>query len=159
MLFRSLLRDWKKYDAMKDPKYPAIPFVRVRLPLWSMNEAEEYIAKRIDLFSKKPLECTPREKWQTPDVFKVMKQGRKSAVIATRWQGDEKVPFLSVSEALHAATKHKKKLKGKSVPDPIKVDGTKFYIEKTVGVCKRCEDYCSCNVFCPYYSEEVNDGL
>lgn len=150
----ALIRDWKKYEAMKDPKYPAIPFVRVPLRLWSEEEADEYVAKRIALFSKKPVECTPREKWQTDDVFKVMKQGRKSALIATRWQGDKKVPFLSVSEAQHAATKHKKKKNGKSIPDPIKVDGAKFYIEKTEGECKRCKDYCSANKFCPYYKEE-----
>jgi len=143
----ALLRDWEKSKARygNDPKYPPIPFVRVQIPLWSMKKAEEYVYERLAMFEGDPLPCTPEEKWQTPTVYKVMKKGRKSALIATRYVKGEKQDLLSVAEALEAA-------KGKGY----NVDGTQVYIQKFKGENKRCQDYCIPHIFCKDYQENNN---
>lgn len=152
----ALLRDWQKSKALYggDHKYPKIPFVRCELPLWSLKKQEEYIYGRLLEFTDKPKPCTPRDKWQTATVYKVMKQGRKSALIATRWVKGEKQEFLSVAEALEAAAAHTKKQGGRTVADKIVVDGAKIFIQEFPGENKRCELYCVCNKFCKAYQEE-----
>ena len=44
-----ILRDWNKTDSMKKPGYPPVQIVRVTLPIWSMEIAEDYIRDRIRL--------------------------------------------------------------------------------------------------------------
>lgn len=140
----ALLRDWQKSKAKYsgDPRYPKIPFVRVPLRVWSMDECEDYIENRIKLFvpGKKPRPCTPEEKWQTPTLYKVMKKNRKSALIASHYIDGEKRDLLSVAEALEAAEKKN-----------VTVDGTQIYIQEFKGENKRCSDYCSVNQFCEAY--------
>jgi hypothetical protein len=140
----AILRDWQKSKAKYDSggKYPRIPFVRVQLRLWSMEECEAYINERLELFDGPPVECTPHEKWQKPTVYKVMKKGRKSALIATRWVDGEKKDLLSTADALEAARDHTKTVNFQTVADPITVDGTKVYIQEFKGVCMRCAEYC-----------------
>lgn len=142
----ALLRDWQKSKAKYggDPKYPKIPFVEVHLPLWSMEEQEEFIYKRLSEFDGKPKPCTPQDMWETPTVYKVMKKGRKSAMIATVWRDGEKCNLLTEADAIHAAQK-----KGETV------DGTKIYIQKFKGETKRCHDYCVVNPFCKQYQETL----
>jgi len=138
----ALLRDWQKSKAKydNDPKYPKVPFARIPLRLWDIQEQEDYIYDRLILFDGAPSECTPEEKWESPTVYKVMKQGRKSALIATRWINNEKKDLLTIADALSAA-KAKKHI----------VDGTKIYIEKFEGQARRCQDYCLVHPFCKYY--------
>jgi hypothetical protein len=143
----ALLRDWQKSKAKYggDPKYPKIPFVRVKLPVWSMKKAEEYVYGRLIEFTGDPKPCTPEERWQQPTVYKVMKKGRKTALMATRWKDGEKQDLLSVADAMEAARD-----KGHEV------DGTKIYIQEFKGKCNRCEDYCVVNQFCEQYMGECD---
>ena len=152
----TLLRDWQKNKAKwgHDPKYPKVPFARVELPLWTVERQEKYILERLDLFTKvidgdiKAPECTPKEKWQSPTQYKVMKKGKKTAEIATIYNPakEKREPILSVAEALEAASAKK-----------LKVDGENIYVQEFPGMDKRCEDYCVVNVFCPYYKPFVGD--
>jgi len=144
----ALLRDWQKSKAMYsgDPTYPAIPFVEIKLPLWSIEAQEEYIYDRLLEFDGEPKPCTPLEKWETPTVYKVMKKGRKSALIATVWRDGEKCNLLTEADALYAAQK-----KGETV------DGTKIYIQKFKGESKRCDLYCVVNSFCKQYQESKDE--
>lgn len=143
----ALLRDWQKSKAKYggDPKYPKIPFVQVKLPVWSMKECEDYIYGRLIEFNGNPKPCTPEDKWQVPTCYKVLKKGRKSAVIATRYIKGEKCNLLSIADAMEAAN-----AKG------LDVDGTNIYIEKFKGACKRCEDYCSVSSFCEQFRKDSN---
>jgi hypothetical protein len=84
-----------------------------------------------------------------------MKKGQKKAAIATYWKDGEKLSMFSPAECLEVAAKHTKKKKGEVVPDPIKIDGTKYYIQKVLGECKRCDSYCVVNQHCPYYKKET----
>ena len=145
----ALLRDWQKSKAKYggDPRYPKIPFVKVEVPLWSMQEAEEYVYGRLIEFEGKPKPCTPEEKWQTPTKYKVMKKGRKSALIATMYRDGEKLDLLSIADAMEAAA-----WKG------VDVDGTNIYIQEFKGECKRCQDYCVVNSFCNQYQEGLCDS-
>lgn len=145
----ALIRDWQKSKAKynKDPNYPKIPFYKAEFPVWSMKKCEEYIYGKLIEFNDSPRPCTPSERWQVPTCYKVMKKGRKSAVIATVWRGGEKRSLLSVAEAVEAARTFKK---------PINVDGTQHYIQKFQGECKRCEDYCLVSGFCEQYKEMLD---
>ncbi|KKM73601.1 hypothetical protein LCGC14_1408860 [marine sediment metagenome] len=138
----ALLRDWEKSKAKydNDPKYPRVPFARIALRSWSLDEQEDYIYKRLPLFDGTPGECTPEEKWESPTVYKVMKKNRKSALIATRWIKNEKKDLLSIADAIAAA----------GAKNHV-VDGTNIYIEKFEGKCRRCQDYCVVHPFCKYY--------
>jgi hypothetical protein len=150
----ALLRDWQKSKAKYGgggPKYPRIPFVEVEVPVWSMKKAEEYVYERLIKFEGEPEWCTPEDKWQTPMVYKVMKKGRKSAVIATVWKNGEKLNLLSVAEAMEAAANFTKSKDGKKIPAPINIDGTQHYIQEFKGECKRCADYCVVNSHCEQY--------
>jgi hypothetical protein len=108
-----------------------------------MKKAEEFVYTRLIEFGADPKPCTPEEKWQTPTKYKVMKKGRKTALIASRYVDGEKQDLLSVAEAMEAA-----EAKGHAV------DGTKIYIQQFPGECKRCADYCVVNTFCEQYIGE-----
>lgn len=129
LLINALLRDWQKSKIFKDSNYPEIPFIEVEIPLWSMEDIEEYIIGRINLHKQIPLaECTPEERWQRPTTYAVMKKGRESAVRV-------------YDSMLEAETKI----------DNIAKDRSSHYIDVREGKRIRCEDYCIVNKFCPYY--------
>jgi len=143
----ALLRDWQKSKAKYggDAKYPKIPFVEVEVPVWSMKKCEDYAYGRLIEFTGDPKPCTPKDKWQVPTCYKVMKKNRKSALIATQYVNGEKRSLLSVAEAMDAARKK-----------DIAVDGAKIWIQEFQGECKRCQDYCIVNSFCEQYREGSN---
>lgn len=145
----ALLRDWQKTKAVygNDPKYPKIPFARVPLKLWTLEKQERFIKQRIRLFSKPAGECTPAEKWQTPDTYKVMKGKNKTAAIASRVVKGERVKLLSIEEC-HAAAAEKN----------IVIDGKKYWIQEVKGECKKCDLYCAVNTVCPYYNVEEKNA-
>jgi hypothetical protein len=81
----ALLRDWKKGKAERKPdSYPQTPIVRVEIPLWSLEEAEEYILDRVQLHQYAQqggrVDCTNEERWYTGTQFALMKEGGKRAV-------------------------------------------------------------------------------
>lgn len=143
----ALLRDWQMYKAKygNDGKYPKIPFVCVPIKLWTEEKQERYIQSRLRKFSGKPSPCTPKEKWQTPTTYKVMKGTNKTAAIATWMVGGERKPMLSPEEARQAAQL-------KNLP----VDGKKIWIKEFPGECKRCNLYCVVNKYCKDFEETEN---
>lgn len=73
-----LLRDWQKSKV--GDGYPQIPIVIYDVPLWDVNKQQEYIESRVR-FHKVCMndpddtipECSPEERWATPDVWAVHK--------------------------------------------------------------------------------------
>ena len=83
-------------------------------------------------------ECSPSERWASPDKWAVMKEGRKTAVKVCDTE-EEALNFI----------------------EELEKDKDKHFVEQRKGQDKKCSDYCACCEFCSYYkamkkSEEEN---
>jgi hypothetical protein len=113
-------------EAARNPEYPQAQVVNVPIRLWEASTALEFMRQRIKLHQQAqnalelPL-CTGEERWAKPDVYAVMKAGRKSAVKLCTTE----------DEALTLACSDKN-----------------FYVVYRPGMSVRCEAYCSCLPFC-----------
>lgn len=83
----AILKDWSRRKAMTDKTYPQLQVDLVQLPLWTEEQQEWWIRRRIAYFERYKYTpdanlpfCTEEEKWQGPTKYAVMKKGRKSAV-------------------------------------------------------------------------------
>jgi len=83
----ALLRDWSKTKAKYDATYPQTQVIKVNLPLWDKDKTLDYIKTRIGELEKVKEEadnklpfCTAEQRWKREDVYKCMKEGRKSSV-------------------------------------------------------------------------------
>ena len=133
----AILRDWSKHKS-RDHGYPSDQVVEVQVPLWTHDQQTEYIYNRIvmhqdaqDNTKEMPL-CTPEERWAKPDVFAVMKEGRKSAIKLYHNFDDASARSLE--------------------------EGDKFFVEHRKGGSVRCESYCSAAPFCSQYMDELKNG-
>lgn len=125
----AILRDWSKGKA-KTADYPEVQVVPVDIPMWTLEQAEAYMRERVLAHQDAmPPPCTAVERWQTDDVFAVMKNGRKSAV---------KLHDDNFAAAEHAATL-----------------GSGHTVVHRPGAYRRCADYCSVSHSCPQYQSEV----
>jgi hypothetical protein len=118
----AILRDWKKGEAERKPEtYPQTPITRVSIPLWSLEDTEEYILDRVQLhqFAQKGgrVDCTDEERWYTGTQFALMKDGGKRAVKLFSERPTE------IPEGHH--------------------------IEERPGEYRRCASYCEVRAFCP----------
>ena len=125
----AILRDWSRNRALKG-NYPKAQVVEIDIPLWTRQEQEAYILERIRKhknaqnalkLGQEIAWCTDEELWKRPDVFAVMKEGRKSAVklCDTEEDAESRVENL----------------------------GGKHYVEYRKGEAVRC-GYCSVSEFC-----------
>ena len=133
----AILRDWSKHKA-REANYPSAQVVEVSIPMWTADEQLDYITKRIAKHQKAqspdfPMpECSPEERWAKPDIWAVMKEGRKSAV---------KLYDDPISAQARAQS-----------------EGDKFHVEHRKGGSVRCESYCAVNHLCSQYQQEINNG-
>lgn len=126
-----ILRDWSKSQAQRNSDYPTQPVVTIEIPLWSEEKCEEFIDERIRLHQAardKLPECTGEERWQTANIFALMKEGRKTAVKL----------FEDENEAEAAC----------------KAAGDKHHLVFRPGKSIRCENYCPAAPFCEQYQRE-----
>jgi hypothetical protein len=130
----SLLRDWSKSKAKFDKDYPQSQVVVKEYPLWSMEQADTYFCDRVkyyESFKDTPddelPECSMSDKWQDETKHALMKEGRKSAIKL----------YTDKAEAESALSEK----------------DNKHYIDIRESTPRRCEDYCSCNVFCNQYQK------
>lgn len=84
----AIFKDWSVRQAMRDREYPQLPIKAWDLELWDFNRTLQFIQKRVSLHKKAsgaaedgalPL-CSPKERWQKPPRWAVMKRGRIRAV-------------------------------------------------------------------------------
>jgi hypothetical protein len=123
----AILRDWSKMEASRDPEYPQAQIVNIDIALWEPEKAEKFMRERIILHKQAEVtlpECTPEDRWARPDVFAVMKNGRKSAVRLYDTMNEAKA---------HAG-----------------FDRT-LSVTHRPGVNIRCQAYCSVASFCTQY--------
>ncbi len=125
-----ILKDWSK-SRVGSGDYPEAPIMTISVPLWSEENAECYIDERIrlhQLAEHELPECTAEERWQTANVYALMKEGRKTAVKL----------FESEDEAEAAC----------------KAAGDKHHLVFRPGKSIRCESYCPAAPFCEQYQRE-----
>jgi hypothetical protein len=133
----AILRDWSETEKLRYSNYPESPIVAVPITLWEDVVQEAYITDRIELHNsaeKLPSvglpPCTPEEMWQTPNVYAVMKEGRKSALKLFESEEDAKQFSANVSDEA----------------------GNHIYIQTRLGTCRNCERYCPVSNFCSQWS-------
>lgn len=69
------LRDWQRNQAANGGKYPPIPFVEIEIPLWSPEETEAWLSRRVLLHQAAREEgrwedCTDEERWRNEKTGK-----------------------------------------------------------------------------------------
>lgn len=98
-------RDWSKNKAKYDPSYPQQQVKVMSVPLWTPEQAKDFLENRVRLHQKAEKgeyeDCTADERWAKPAKWAVIKAGQKKAVklydepqAAKRHVGND--PLLSV---------------------------------------------------------------
>lgn len=130
----AILRDWSKLKSYQSKEYPKQQVVMIPVRKWSQKEQEEFIISRVQLHQSSehmdnaPV-CTPQERWQKKDTYRVLKDGRKTA--------------LRVLDNENQVAQY---LKEKDLVDK---KGIQVVLAK--GEETRCLHYCNVNQFCNYY--------
>jgi hypothetical protein len=123
----AVFRDWKKRDAQRNPDYPQAPIMTIPVPLWSLEDAEEYVRERVYLHQAasrgEEVPCTDEDRWFSGNTYALMKTGVKRA--------------LKVSTDRSA------------LPEP--TEGQ--YVEQRPGEWKRCQHYCDVRAFCKQWGK------
>lgn len=120
----AIFTDWSKMEMMRNADYPRANVQQVRWKPWSDEKIEEFIHQRIAIHKDENYVCSDKERWATPDVFAVKKEGRKTAVRLF----DNQAEAEALAEEL----------------------GKNHSVEHRKGTHRRCEDYCSVRAVCPY---------
>jgi len=135
-----LAKDWSAQRA-GDGAYPVSPIITIPVKMWSVKEVENYIADRFalqitnkDVPDNQLPACTAEERWQDPDVWAVMKKGRKSSL-----------KNCDTPEEARAVLARQ--------PKP-----GLCYVEHRIGESKRCKSYCEVAEFCNLRDEFVRDA-
>lgn len=131
----AILRDWSKMRVLTSDNYPRKQVVMIPIRRWSEEEQDTYISTRIKLHQDAkhngdaPV-CSPEERWNKPDTYAVMKDGRKSAVRLLASMEDAK-QWLS---------------------DNNMKEGKGCSIVLRKGEDTRCAHYCAVNQFCSHWN-------
>jgi len=132
----SVLRDWSKLRATREPDYPQAGVAVREIPLWSPEEQEAFLGERVRAHQRAekladdelPL-CTEDERWHKPDTWAVKKRGNKRALPG----GLHSTPESALAFAL--------------IKDPsLKAVETEY----RPGEDTRCLHYCAVKEFCSY---------
>jgi len=136
----AISRDWSKFQYERSGgDYPVAPVSVINIPMWSDAEQEAFIKERVSLHQDAQAQfvinetlpkCTDEERWKKEDTFRVVKEGRKSALRV----------LSSRNEAEDFIRGHKEE--------------KKLSVEMAVGKPTRCESYCSVAEFCTQYKLE-----
>ena len=132
----AIIRDWSRRDAQTREGYPEAPIKVIDVPLWTFQQRENFIKKRIHLHSNAHFaaetsealpECSPSEMWEKPTMWAVRKVGNKRAttVCLTEDQADAKIEEL----------------------------GKGYEIEVRPGERTRCANFCQVRDFCGQWKE------
>ena len=144
----AIIRDWSARDAASKEGYPQSPVATIDIPLWSFEEREAFITKRIydhgtALFEMETdgemPDCTPEEMWEKKTSYALKKDGNVRA--------------KSVHETLEDAEKALAK------SEETAKKNEKFVIEVRQGERTRCRSYCQVSPFCTQYQNYLKEIL
>ena len=136
--FIAIIKDHSKREAKRDPSYPQFPLFVYEYDVTDkrLEEIQDYLRGKIAEYKKyrdtpddEIPPCSPKERWDKPTKYAVMKGANKRA---TR--------VFDTSEEAE-----------KMVADV----GAGYSIVTRPGESTRCMDYCSCAEFCNYYRDNV----
>jgi hypothetical protein len=131
----SVLRDWSKLRATREPDYPQVGVVVREVPLWTVEAQDMFLSIRVLQHQKAenladddlPL-CTEEERWHKPDVWAVKKRGNKRAL---------KLFKDSISAQMEVFASET-------------VKGRDLIVEHRPGEDTRCLHYCAVKNFCSH---------
>ncbi len=123
-------KDFSAKNAKSNPSYPQQPLTIIEVPLWSKEECNEYIEKRLQRHFWDEHVCTKEEKWQSEDRFAVMKKGKERAVKLFDTKEDAN-DFLVMQK-----------------------DQEHLSIQDRPGYSMRCAQYCNVKDMCPQFAKE-----
>ena len=127
-----IFRDWRKTEAQRNPDYPQAAIQTIPVPLWSLEDAEEYITERVYAHQAasrgEAVPCTDEERWYSGDTYALMKTGGKRAL------------KVSTDRA--------------ELPEPSEGQ----YVALRKGEWKRCEHYCDVREFCQQWAGGEGDA-
>jgi len=142
----AIIRDWSRRDAQNKPDYPQSPVWVIDLPLWSFQDREDYVRRRLDMHNdaffashtdgEMPL-CTPDDCWERPTMYAIKKDGnvRARSVFENREDAEK---------ALEQIQYNAKK-------------GEKFFLEVREGSRTRCEGgFCQVAPFCQQHKDYLS---
>lgn len=124
----AIFRDWRKSEAMRSSDYPQSPILSLRIPVWDIQDTEDYVADRVSLHQAAAngvhIPCSDEERWMSPSKFALMKDGGKRAVRVADHAED-------LGEA-----------------------GEGYSIVERRGEPKRCPMYCDVSAWCTQWAKE-----
>ena len=139
----AIVRDWSAREAAYKEGYPKAPIVVIDIPLWPFENREQFIRDRITAHSDATFaqetdeelpECTPKDMWERPRSFAIMKDG-----------------------GVRAKSVHASKEEAEKAWAEIK-DYTKYKIIERPGERVRCAGYCQVSKFCSQYQQFLNQS-
>lgn len=142
----AIIRDWSARDAQTKENYPSSPVATIDIPLWTFEEREQFMTKRIyehgtALFEMETdgdlPECTAEEMWEKQTSYALKKDGNVRAKSVHETQE-------AAEEALVKALGTAKKNEG-------------FSIEIRQGERTRCKGYCQVAPFCNQYQNYLKE--
>ena len=124
----AIFRDFRMSEAKRNPDYPQQAVKVIPVPVWPLDETEEYVRLRILMHQAAQTgmgdpRCTDEERWYTGDKWALMKPGSKRALRVL----DEKPA---------------------EVPAGLR-------LEHRPGVYRRCEEYCEVARWCPQWQDTL----
>ena len=142
----AIIRDWSARDATTKEGYPQSPVATIDIPLWTFEEREKFMTKRIyehgtALFEMETdgdlPDCTAEEMWEKKTSYALKKDGNVRAKSVHETQE-------AAEEALVKALGTAKKNEG-------------FSIEIRQGERTRCKSYCQVASFCNQYQNYMKE--
>lgn len=139
----AIVRDWSAREAAYKEGYPKAPIVVLDIPLWPFENREQFIRDRITAHSDATFaqetdeelpECTPKDMWERPTSYAIMKDG-----------------------GVRAKSVHASKDEAEKAWAEIK-DYTKYKIVERPGERVRCQGYCQVSKFCSQYQQFLNQS-
>jgi hypothetical protein len=139
------IKDWSKYKAMQDPKFPQQPFITLSVPFWENEQIEKWLNAVVGGNLQYPMrDCNPDERWERGHKFAIYKDTDGTAT---------KKPKQKAVKLANTKVEAQEYIDSKKVPEgsKLKKKEATYFIHERAGVSVRCEDYCIVSGVCEQY--------
>jgi hypothetical protein len=79
----AIFRDWRKTEAQRNPDYPQAAIQEIVVPVWSLEDAEEYITERVYVHQAasrgEDIPCSDEDRWFSGNTYALTKHGASRA--------------------------------------------------------------------------------